>query len=50
MNTYVGKRENVTRSPGTRVALASIVSAFPEGQSTEAIAQAFPRQAIRAGP
>ncbi len=40
--SYVEQREGVYRILGTRVSLDSIVYAFLDGQSAEAIAQAFP--------
>jgi uncharacterized protein (DUF433 family) len=39
---YVEQRDNAYVVAGTRVSLDSIVYAFLEGQSAEAIAQAFP--------
>lgn len=39
---YVEQREGAYRIFGTRVSLDSIVYAFLDGQSAEAIAQAFP--------
>ena len=40
--TYIEQRDDVYMVAGTRVSLDSIVYAFLDGQSAEAIAQAFP--------
>jgi uncharacterized protein (DUF433 family) len=41
-DTYIEQRDDVQMVAGTRVSLDSIVYAFLDGQSAEAIAQAFP--------
>ena len=41
-DTYIEPRDSAYVVAGTRVSLDSIVYAFLEGQSAEAIAQAFP--------
>ena len=41
-DAYVEQRDDAYMVVGTRVSLDSIVCAFVEGQSAEAIAQAFP--------
>jgi uncharacterized protein (DUF433 family) len=41
-DAYIEQRDGVYMVPGTRVSLDSVVYAFVDGQSAEAIAQAFP--------
>jgi uncharacterized protein (DUF433 family) len=41
-DAYIEQRDGVYVVAGTRVSLDSIVSSFLDGQSAEAIAQAFP--------
>src|SRR5918996_5881260 len=41
-DAYIEHRDGAYVVAGTRVSLDSVVYAFPEGQSAEAIAQAFP--------
>lgn len=45
-DAYIEQRDDVQMVAGTRVSLDSIVYAFLDGQSAEAIAQAFPVLAL----